>query len=157
MFDFFFFFFYTDILLNLFYLQEEVFADINKRSKFKRGPGRKNKFWDNLGERSKRAKIADLAENNHEALALVSSKSAVTDSSIDRTNFIFIIKKALNPDKAKYQIVRNSSLIQNASIYPSLHKILTEKKKCYPDNMIFSETSAVCPLQSIFNTHCVES
>ena len=83
-----------------FYIQEEVF-DVNKRSEFKGGPGRKNKFWDCLGKRSKRTKIADLAENNHQALALASSKSAATDSSINRTNFIFIIKKALNPNKAK--------------------------------------------------------
>ena len=42
-----------------------------------------------------------MAENNHEALALASSKSAATDSSINRTNFIFIVKKALNLDKTK--------------------------------------------------------
>ncbi|XP_065680193.1 uncharacterized protein LOC124806266 [Hydra vulgaris] len=165
------------------WLQEEFFPDLVKRIKSKEGPGRKNKVWENLGERSKRAKIAHLAENNHEALALASLKSAATESNINKNNFIFIVKKALDPDKAneirknmsmhepvkmkvedalslkiqcdlsdeQYQIIRNSSLLQNANIYPSLHKILTEKNKCYPDNMIFSETSAVCSLQSLFN------
>nr|XP_012566690.2 uncharacterized protein LOC105850829 [Hydra vulgaris] len=165
------------------WLQEEFFPDLVKRIKSKEGPGRKNKVWENLGERSKRAKIAHLAENNHEALALASLKSAATESNINKNNFIFIVKKALDPYKAneirkimsmhepvkmkvedalslkiqcdlsdeQYQIIRNSSLLQNANIYPSLHKILTEKKKYYPDNMIFSETSAVCSLQSLFN------
>ena len=51
-----------------------------------------------------------LAENNYEELALASSKSAATDSSIDRTNFIFVTKKALSPDKAKD--IRRSMFIQ---------------------------------------------
>nr|XP_047129374.1 uncharacterized protein LOC124809354 [Hydra vulgaris] len=91
------------------WLQEEFFPDLVKRIKSKEGPGRKNKVWENLGERSKRAKIAYLAENNHEALALASLKSAATESNINKNNFIFLVKKALDPDKAN-KIRKNMSM-----------------------------------------------
>ena len=51
----------------------------------------------------------------------------------------------------QYQIIRNSSIIHNADIYPSLHEIKNERYKCYPKGLIVTETSASTSLQGMFN------
>nr|XP_012559709.2 uncharacterized protein LOC105845965 [Hydra vulgaris] len=110
---------------------EEFFPDLVKRIKSKEGPVKKALDPDKANEIRKNMSM-------HEPV-----KMKVEDA--------LSLKIQCDLSDEQYQIIRNSSLLQNANIYPSLHKILTEKKKCYPDNMIFSETSAVCSLQSLFN------
>ena len=46
-------------------------------------------------------------------------------------------------------MIRNSSLLHNANIYPTLHRILEAKKLCYPANIEVTETSAQCSLQAL--------
>ena len=59
------------------------------------------------------------------------------------------LKVQLNLSDKQYQILRNSSLQQHANIYPTLHEILKVKDQCYPENLIITETSALCSLQSM--------
>ena len=49
---------------------------------------------------------------------------------------------------------RNSAVVHNIHIYPTLHNILEEKFKCFPENIHFSEISAKCTLQSM-SSHTV--
>ena len=147
------------------------------------GPGRPEKKWEEYGERSKRYKVNDLAENHPEALALAAAKSAKLIPG--KTDFTHVVKlcaksdstaseirksmekknepKMMTPEDAlslkvhcdlsddQYQIIRNSSIIQNANIYPTLHKLFESKSKCYPNQLNISETSAECTLQNMVN------
>ena len=130
-------------------------------------------------ERSKRQKVASLAENETILLALAAAKSA--KESPTKQDMGFVIKKATE-DAAKvkksignkepvkmsdeealalkvhcdlsddqYQMIRNNSLVHNANIYPNLHRILEAKASCYPLNINISETTAVVPLQDMLN------
>ena len=132
-----------------------------------------------MGERSKRQKVASLAENETILLALAAAKSA--KESPTKQDMGFVIKKATE-DAAKvkksignkepvkmsdeealalkvhcdlsddqYQMIRNNSLVHNANIYPNLHRILEAKASCYPLNINISETTAVVPLQDMLN------
>ena len=51
----------------------------------------------------------------------------------------------------QYQIIRNNSLIHNADIYPTLHKIVEENKECYTKGLDITETQALCPLQNMLD------
>ncbi|XP_065678116.1 uncharacterized protein LOC136093124 [Hydra vulgaris] len=51
----------------------------------------------------------------------------------------------------QYQMIRNSALVHNVHIYPTLHDIFVEKLKRYPENIHFSEISAKCILQSMLD------
>ena len=136
--------------------------------------------------------MAKLAEHPAEALALASIKKATRDPS--KKDFVDLVKSATNSEKDKikkinfpikmktedalslkiqcdlsdeqYQIIRNSSIIHNVDIYPSLHEIKNERHKCYPEGLIVTETSASTSLQGMFNhtltriltfTECQES
>ena len=46
-------------------------------------------------------------------------------------------------------MIRNSSLVHDANIYPTLHRILEAKKLCYPADIEVTETSAQCSLQAL--------
>ena len=48
-------------------------------------------------------------------------------------------------------MIRNSSLVYNANIYPTLHSLHVEKQNCLPSGMMISETSAFAPLQCILD------
>ena len=52
---------------------------------------------------------------------------------------------------SQYQVLRNSSLKQNAEIYPSVKVIFDAKSKFYPENLEILETSAKCYVQSMVN------
>ena len=142
--------------------------------------GRPIKEWGDLCERSKRAKIADLANEHHVALSLAASKSA---KSAEENDSAYILKRtskcvdvaqmrrsidSLTPTTMKleealalktqtdlsdsqYQMLRNSALSHNVKIYPSLNKLGEEKLKCYPEGIQFNEMSAKCSLQSMLN------
>ena len=58
------------------------------------------------------------------------------------------LKIQCNLSDQAYQMIRNSSLVHNANIYPTLHSLLVEKQNCLPSGMMISETSAFAPLQS---------
>ena len=45
----------------------------------------------------------------------------------------------------QYQMIRNSSKVHNADIYPSLH----QKKSCYPKELEITKTSAKCSLKNM--------
>ena len=48
-------------------------------------------------------------------------------------------------------MIRHSSLVHNAKIYPNLHRILEAKASCYPLNINISETTAEVPLGDMLN------
>ena len=131
-------------------------------------------------ERSKRQKVASLAENETILLALAAAAKSAKESPT-KQGMGFVIKKATE-DAAKvkksignkepvkmsdeealalkvhcdlsddqYQMISNSSLVHNANIYPNLHRILEAKASCYPLNINISETTAVVPLQDMLN------
>ena len=39
--------------------------------------------------------------------------------------------------------------LKGVSLYPTYNDILDEKNKCYPDNVVFTETKAECDLKSL--------
>ena len=142
-------------------------------------PGRPIKEWGDLCERSKRAKIADLANEHHVAQTLAASKSA---KAAEQKNSAYILKRtskcvdvsqmrnidSLTQSTMKleealalkrqtdlcdiqYQMLRNSALSHNVKIYPSLNKLGEEMLKCYPEGVQFTEMSAKWSLQSMLN------
>ena len=56
------------------------------------------------------------------------------------------LKISCDLSDAQYQMIRNSSLLQDSNIYPTLHKILEAKKLCYPADILITEVSDQCPL-----------
>nr|XP_047129322.1 uncharacterized protein LOC124809317 [Hydra vulgaris] len=155
-------------------VEKDVTVD---KKNFAADRGRKSKNWEDLGDRSRRSKVAKLAEHPAEALALASIKKATRDPT--EKDFVVLMKSATNSEKnniteinfsikiktedalslkvqcdlsdEQYQIIRNPSIIHNADIYPSLHEIKSERHKCYPEGLIVTETSASTPLQGMFN------
>ena len=141
--------------------------------------GRPRKSWEELGDRSKRQRVADLALNESDALALAAAKSAKLDPTKQDMSFIIkqsttkatdmrksieltkptqmsahealALKIQCNLSDDQYQMIRNSSIIHNANIYPTLHRILEAKYVCYPQNLQITETSAEVPLQDMVN------
>ena len=136
--------------------------------------GRPRKSWENLSERAKRSRITELNDRHPQELA----KAAYKKQKVEKIEQYEIIKHIdLNDNKVsgnrlpikmtpaealslkvqtnlsdeQYQMIRNSSIAHNADIYPTLHALLEEKKKCWPPNMQFSETSASCSLQNILD------
>ena len=59
------------------------------------------------------------------------------------------LKICSNLSDDQYQMIRNSSLVHNANIYPTLQRILEAKKLCYPSGIEVTETSAQCSLQAL--------
>ena len=143
-------------------------------------PGRPIKEWGDLCERSKRAKIADLANEHHVALTLAASKSAKAAEEKDSASILKRTSKCVDVAQMRrsidsltqstmkleealalrtqtdlsdiqYQMLRNSSLSHNVKIYPSLNKLGEEMLKCYPEGVQFTEMSAKCSLQSMLN------
>nr|XP_047140452.1 uncharacterized protein LOC124815720 [Hydra vulgaris] len=88
-------------------------------------------------------------------------KSATNSEKVNITEINFPIKMKIEDalslrvqcdlSDEQYQIIRNSSIIHNADIYPSLHEIKNERHKCYPEGLTVTETSASTPLQGMFN------
>ena len=143
-------------------------------------PGRPIKEWGDLCERSKRAKIADLANEHHVALTLAASKSAKaaeekdsayilkrTSKCVDvvqmRRSIDSLTQSTMKLEEAlalktqtylsdiQYQMLRNSALSHNVKIYPSLNKLGEEMLKCYLEGVQFTEMPAKCSLQSMLN------
>ena len=115
------------------------------------GPGRPSKNWDELGERSKRAKIATLYQNNAELLTKAAVQSA--KQSPTKADMAFVLKKVLQKDiketrkslevkgptkmtteealelkvqtkmsDMSWHLVRNAYVAHNADTYPPLHR-----------------------------------
>ena len=59
----------------------------------------------------------------------------------------FALKVDCNLSDSQYQVLRNSSLKQNADIYPSVKLIFNKKSKCYPENLEILETSTKYSVQ----------
>ena len=108
------------------------------------GGGRPVKSWEELGERSKRTKVAELSKLHPEHLTKASYRSQRTSGEFNSE--MVTVKKSSIPVKMstvealslkiqmdlsddQYQILRNNSIMHNADIYPSLHDIREEKKK----------------------------
>lgn len=51
----------------------------------------------------------------------------------------------------QYQIIRNSAMMCNANIYPTLHAVSSAKGECYPENISITETSATSGLQEMLD------
>lgn len=51
--------------------------------------------------------------------------------------------------KHSYKIMQTGAKARNANIYPSYADLLSAKKKCYPDGVLVTETSATVDLQSL--------
>ena len=131
--------------------------------------GRPVKSWEELGARSKQYKVAALSDNPAELLNRAAFKAQKKEN---YSGDIVSLKRKSLPEASdvvkmqpvvdalslkiqcdlsddQYQLIRNSSLMQNADIYPTLHELLTEKKKCVPNDININETEAKCSLQSI--------
>ena len=163
------------------WLEEKIEINLTAKNVPGPGPGRPRKNWEEAGERAKRGKVSDLAKNETEPLLLAAAKSAkaennptlsfVIKKTVDSNDNILKVKKAIaTPDVIKmktedalalkvhsdlsdnqYQMIRNSSKLHNADIYPTLHNIFEEKKNCYPKELHITETSAKCSLKSMID------
>ena len=56
--------------------------------------------------------------------------------------------------KQQYQITRTSARLHGADLYPSYHKILEVKQRCYPRNVKVTESLADIPLQNLLEHNC---
>ena len=110
--------------------------------------GRPRKSWEELGARSQSQRVADLALNKSDALALAAAKSVKLDPTKQVMSFIIKqsttkatdMRKSIKLTKPtqmsahealaltiqcnlsddQYQMISNSSIIHNANIYPTL-------------------------------------
>lgn len=53
--------------------------------------------------------------------------------------------------KFQYNIIRNAAKDNNSNIYPNYETITAAKKKCYPDNLVITESIAEAPLQNLLD------
>ena len=58
-----------------------------------------------------------------------------------RVEEALVLKMNTDLSDKQYQVIRNSALVRNVHIYPTLHDIFVEKFKCYSKNIHFSEIS----------------
>lgn len=149
----------------------DIEMEIPKMPKKTSSMGRPSKDWEDLGERSKRSKVALLSENHPDSLerafhrskksvqlsgcSLATGKSPTKTEAVKpvRMEPIYALSLKIQCDLSddQYQMIRNSSLAHNADIFPTLHELFETKKSCYPSEVLYAETQAVCPLQNILD------
>ncbi|XP_047138746.1 uncharacterized protein LOC105845062 [Hydra vulgaris] len=151
--------------------------DTNPESTLK--GGRPEKKWAEYSLRTKRRKVSSLAkihttEELSEAvilhaksspgksylgkkIKLLSENKNETNQSDKHQPIMMSADQALSLkihcdlSDLQCQMIRNSSLVQNANIYPPLKTILESKADCYPKDLLITETSANCNLQNMVN------
>ena len=127
--------------------------------------GRPRKSWEETSDRTKRQRVASLADNEPQVLALAAAQSVRQNSKADHAIAIkksfaseenlvkakqgiqkqepvqmvpetaLALKVHCNLSDDQYQMIKNASKTQFADIYPSLHKIFDVKQKCYPEDL----------------------
>ncbi|GBL88809.1 Enolase-phosphatase E1 [Araneus ventricosus] len=53
--------------------------------------------------------------------------------------------------KFQYNLIRNSALEEDSTLYPNYEAVIKAKRMCYPKNIFLRETSAQAPLQDLLN------
>lgn len=53
--------------------------------------------------------------------------------------------------KYQYNFMRQSAIEHNCNMYPSYEAVTESRKKCYPENLIVTESSASIPLQNLLD------
>lgn len=144
--------------------------------------GRPNKSFEECTERTKRRKTADVRKQlEPEELAFAaqveyrargdihSSKTikqvafAGPSSSVNvpKTHASLPSDKALSLliegqlSKFQYNTLRTSAMEMNCNLYPNYETVTEAKKRCYPEGIIYTETSAEVPLQNLMD-HTVQ-
>ena len=143
--------------------------------------GRPVKNWEDCSDRTKRRKVSVLTESNPTSLLAKAAASRSKNSPGMRDLGAVIKQAIPDPAKARksievnkepimmseeealalkiqcdlsdsqYQMLRNSSMKQNADIYPPLLRILSAKSACYPSDVEVNETSSRVSLQSMLD------
>lgn len=114
--------------------------------------GRPSKSFNECGDRSKRNKIRMLRELYPQSLINAAATKEDKDTpqllSDDQALALFL---QANLTKFQYEMIRQVTKNYRCRIFPNYKNIMIAKKKCYPDNLSVTETSATVPLQDLLD------
>lgn len=129
-----------------------AYSDIESKSINKRG--RPEKEFSDCKDRTKRSKAVDLAgQYSLEHLEMASISSGKTAKGYTYISSSTALALLVDADLTKYQYETLKAVLQKEgyNILPPYMYVLDEKKKCYPENVVCSETKASVNLQSLLD------
>lgn len=119
------------------------------------GRGRPRKDFSDLSERSKRRRLTELSEVDDSAVSALLSSSKVSETplttniSADEVLSLFVEAKLT---KHQYLLIMNFiNSKMSCKVLPSYQSVLQAKKKCYPSDMVVTESKAEIELQSLLD------
>lgn len=113
--------------------------------------GRPDKPFGECGKRAQNYKIKKIRETHSQVLIdAASSCDGPKTTSFDINTALALITQA-KLSKFQYEILRQAAKHIGHDIYPSYKKVMEAKQKCYPENIIISESSAKVPLQDLLD------
>jgi len=116
--------------------------------------GRPTKDFEDCADRSKRRKATELASlysKEHLDMASAMKCQSSKASSYIPTSIVLAMMMDAELSRHQYESIKESLQREGYNIFPPYSKILDEKKKCYPDEMQFTESTASVGLQSLLN------
>lgn len=133
--------------------QSESFEEIGDKPSTSRG--RPKKDFSDLSKRSKRRRLADLTQVDSNTVNSLLSTSGTSDNNLDvNISAEEVLSVLVEAKLTKHQYILIKNLINSKTcrtILPSYHKVLSAKKKCYPENLLVTESKAEVKLQNLLD------
>lgn len=119
--------------------------------------GRPKKEFNECSDRAKRYKVQQLEElYPKEQIQAAAKKIHTTNSKknhkkyMDLTKALAILMDA-ELSKHQYEVIRNALKDCGYNVFPPYYLLVEEKKKCYPEHVTITETSAKIELQNLLD------
>jgi len=139
------------------FLEIEDTKDVAHAKQKSSSMGRPSKKFSECCDRGKRYKVQQLQElYPMEQIQAAAKRIQTTDPKkkyqkyMDLTKALAILMDA-ELSKHQYKVIRNALKDYGCDVFPPYYLLLEEKKKCYPEHVTITETSAKIELQSLMD------